>query len=120
MRIILLLAAAAMIPPGPPAFAAPASDEPTQVVRFSDLDLASKKGLRTLDRRIAAAADRLCGKKSDLDLRGKRIIRRCRQAVIANASAAKVQSLASESAWAGEIRLTLRQPQGAHPQLAER
>lgn len=112
MKKFLLLAAVAAIPVISSASAATrSSGEPTQVVSFADLDLGTERGARTLERRIAVAAEALCGSVSDMDPEGRNIIRRCRQAVKARASAERVRATAPAAGTErGQIRLTLKRP----------
>ena len=55
------------------------------VVRTADLDLSSDSGRRQLDLRLARAAREVCGTASDADLKGKRQVRECRDATLAQA-----------------------------------
>ena len=57
----LILAAAIALPIAAPAAATDRADTDTVEVSFDDLDLADPAGQRRLDRRIDAAARRLCG-----------------------------------------------------------
>jgi len=56
---------------------APASSERV-VVSYSDLDLSSQAGVRTLNRRILTAVQAACGRPSDSDPHGKNVISECR------------------------------------------
>ena len=66
----------------------PSSDVRTYVsyVKTADLDLSSKGGQRTLDRRVAQAAREVCGTASDVDLVGQNKARECREAAVAKAT----------------------------------
>ncbi len=75
MRRILLLAALAANLCAAPGHAAPR----VKSVGFADLDLTTRGGVRTLDRRIASAIKEACGTMSDADPAGKNAVRRCRK-----------------------------------------
>ena len=63
----------ALLPAGAPAEAAPSVH-----VRYSDLNLASDAGVRTFDRRLAAAATAVCPDADGIyDLARKLLARRC-------------------------------------------
>jgi UrcA family protein len=72
--------------------ATPVSAEPTQtlhrsVVRTADLDLATSKGQRMLDRRVTEAIVEACGAAARVDLAGRNAVRLCRQETRARLSA---------------------------------
>lgn len=50
----------------------------TSIVRTADLDLSSKSGQRTLDRRLSQAIAQVCGMASPSDLVGQNKVRNCR------------------------------------------
>ena len=50
----------------------------TVVVRFADLDLSTRAGQASLDRRLASAVTYLCGTPSAADPDGRRTVRACR------------------------------------------
>jgi len=56
---------------------APASPE-RLVVSYADLDLSSRTGVATLNRRILTAVQTACGTPSDADPHGKNVINDCR------------------------------------------
>ena len=91
LRIILasaLITAAAI--KGAPALAEAGPAEPAievSVVHTADLDLSTSVGRRQLETRIARAAREVCGAASDIDLKGKNQVRKCRDDVLANAGA---------------------------------
>src|SRR3546814_19162640 len=58
-----------------PATAQPASAPRTTVVAHADLDLATHKGVKTLDRRIWRAVVAVCGTAPDYDLAGRNDVR---------------------------------------------
>ena len=71
-----------------PALAEPAPAETRTYVSYVqtyDLDLASKSGQRSLDRRLAQAAREVCGVPSDADLVGQNKARACRTDAISRA-----------------------------------
>ena len=81
-----------------PALAEPAPAETRTYVSYvqtSDLDLASKSGQRSLDRRLAHAAREVCGVPSDADLVGQNKARACRADAIARASSEREALLAA-------------------------
>jgi UrcA family protein len=94
MTKLLILAALAAAPLAQPAFAqpAPAPAPRTALVAHSDLDLATERGARTLDRRIWRAVVAVCGTAPDYDLEGKNEVRQCRRdtRVVASAEAEQV------------------------------
>ncbi|MFC3712090.1 UrcA family protein [Sphingoaurantiacus capsulatus] len=59
----------------------------TARVAYADLDLASAAGQATLDRRLDAAADSVCGQNGFVDLAGLRAIDACRGKAVAGARA---------------------------------
>lgn len=80
---------------------APAQSLATEVqthvslVRTADLDLATQAGQRKLRQRLARAARQVCGAASDSDLKGKKQVRKCRDAAIARASVQRDELLAA-------------------------
>jgi UrcA family protein len=96
MRSLPILAAAAA------AFvSAPASSQEAPsniVVHYADLDLATRAGAATLDRRISAAVRWACGPTSDVDPAGKNRARGCRK---------EIASLVRERALAATTRSTV-------------
>lgn len=70
-----------------PALAEPAAPVEVSVVHTADLDLSSKAGRQVLDARLAHAAREVCGAASDVDLKGKNEVRKCREDVLAKAEA---------------------------------
>jgi UrcA family protein len=77
------------------------------LVSYSDLDLGSQTGLRTLDRRIRSAVELACGPTSDTDPAGKNDVLQCRTETLAEARAQRNTALASAHA-AGAIQLASR------------
>jgi UrcA family protein len=74
-----------------PAFSEPAPAQNVSIVHTKDLDLSSKAGRGTLDRRLVTAAFEVCGTASDADLSGKNQVRGCRADVLAKARAESEQ-----------------------------
>lgn len=71
---------AAIVPP------ASAQGMPTTTVSYADLDLSSAAGMTTIERRIAGAADRVCGVSATVSDLGTRVAQaKCRKAAIADA-----------------------------------
>ena len=66
--------------------AAPAMAQPvdTVLVSYADLDLASQIGRERLDRRIAGAAEQLCGEYDAVQLRWAAAVRACQSETIAD------------------------------------
>src|SRR4030095_17172164 len=66
--------------------AAPAVPQPveTVLVSYADLDLASQVGRQRLDRRIANAAEQVCGGYSPVELRWAAAVRACQFETIAD------------------------------------
>lgn len=66
--------------------AAPASDEvPRVIVRYGDLNLANEQGLKILYRRITVAAEAVCPRLTDRNLRFRSVVQECREQAIARA-----------------------------------
>lgn len=107
MSKLLILAALAAAPLAQPAFAQPAPAPQTALVAHADLDLATEKGARTLDRRIWRAVVAVCGAAPDYDLKGKNDVRECRRETRAIASSEARQVIA-DAARARPIRVTTR------------
>jgi UrcA family protein len=74
-----------------PAFSEPAPAQNVSIVHTKDLDLSTKAGRGTLDRRLVTAAFEVCGTASDADLSGKNQVRGCRADVLAKARAESEQ-----------------------------
>ena len=82
-----------------PAFAQTA-DANVSIVRTADLDLASKAGKRTLDRRLVEASRTVCGQVTDVDPAGKNDARACRADTLAKARLHSAAVLAASNAGA--------------------
>ena len=89
MIIFLVMAAsAALINPAPPV---DGNRETVQMtIEYSDLNLATAKGMRILDQRIKAAASDICGSYTRLDLSAKTANDECRAGVV-NSSRSQVE-----------------------------
>jgi UrcA family protein len=72
---------------------APATGE-RLVVSYADLDLGSRAGVRTLNRRILTAVQTACGTMSDSDPHGKNLITECRHRTFDQASSQVRQAIA--------------------------
>lgn len=84
MRKIIVPALAAL---SLAAFSTPASAETiTIAVPYGDLDLSSAAGIATLEGRIAAAAEKICGKPEVRDVHDGVDQRRCAQATRSSVS----------------------------------
>ena len=66
--------------------------ERAQAVSFADLDLGDPADARRFNRRVARAAESLCGPVSDADPAGKNTARRCREGASAQAGAAMARA----------------------------
>lgn len=80
--------------------ATPALAEPviaTSTVQTADLDLASPRGQRALDRRLELAVREVCGTASDADIAGKNEVRRCRVETLAGLASERDQRIARAS-----------------------
>jgi UrcA family protein len=91
MKTLFILSAlaaslTASIATSPAAAQAPAAGD-RLIVSYSDLDLSSRAGVRTLNRRILTAVQTACGSASDIDLRGRNSVNECRSATYAQANA---------------------------------
>ena len=64
------------------------------MVRYADLDLSTRAGAATLDRRIRTAAEAACGPTSDSDLHGKNQVHECRGRNIEEARAQARRAIA--------------------------
>jgi UrcA family protein len=80
------------------ASAQPPLPEQARAVSYADLDLSREKGVRILDRRIAQAVKQVCGVASDVDVRGKNEVRRCRALTNASLAGKRDRALASAAA----------------------
>lgn len=84
-----LAAAAATCAAFSSAFAAVPAGDDVEVrryaVRYADLDLATTAGRQTLDRRISAAVERVCGSAEMRDLAAMAAVRQCRHAALKGA-----------------------------------
>ncbi|HEY0411732.1 MAG TPA: UrcA family protein [Allosphingosinicella sp.] len=99
MKTMLPLAAFAAVLAATPAFAqAPSAAARPQIVHYADLDLASDAGRHRLDRRLQLAVEAACGTASDVDLRGKNLVQRCRTATGRHVAALRASLLASRGA----------------------
>ena len=89
---ITIFAASAAITAGlmlaKPALAEPVQPAQTFVslVKTADLDLRTDAGREALNHRLANAAREVCGTASDVDIKGKNDVRRCRNDTLARAS----------------------------------
>ena len=95
MKKTLLIIAGSALATGVAIKAAPAlsatppatADRAVSIVRTVDLDLSTRSGQRSLDRRLVTAAGEVCGEASDADLKGKNDVRQCRTEVLSAARA---------------------------------
>lgn len=74
------------------------TDTVTRVVSYSDLDLRTDKGQRTLDNRLRVAVSMTCGTASSADPLGKREVARCRIDTLDRLSAQRDQVIAAAAA----------------------
>jgi UrcA family protein len=93
-KALLASAAAAMVTfavtPAQAQFGAPRS----VTVRYSDLDLKSETGRERLKKRVAFAAEIVCGPADTLSFASKASVAGCQDRAIANASRAMVEVFA--------------------------
>lgn len=86
MRKPIFAVLAAPLVLGAASIAAPAAaEELSVVVKYGDLDLASPAGKATLDRRIAAAVEKVCSPAERRDLRGWMAWEECKVLTLADA-----------------------------------
>ena len=83
---IVAALAASLTAISPVAAQAPASPDRV-IVRYADLDLSSRAGTATLNRRVLTAVEEACGTLSDSDLHGKNLIIACRHRTFGEAMA---------------------------------
>lgn len=86
--------------------ATPALAEPVTVsttVQVADLDLSSKAGQRSLDRRLSQAVIELCGTASDADPAGKNDVRKCQKETFARVTLERDQRIAAASSQPIEL-----------------
>ena len=105
MNKILILAAAlvaSFTSLAPPAFAQDSAGQ--VVVSFADLDLSTRSGIRTFDRRIRTAVEQACGPISSFDPRGKNVVLDCREDTLALARAQRDTAIAGVTG-ASQIQL---------------
>ena len=81
--------------------------EPSRSIRYADLNLASPQGRAQLDRRIASAAEVLCGFAHSSDLGGQSEVARCRAATVAGVTRQRDTILASAKRG-GMIQMSAR------------
>ncbi|MDB6090656.1 MAG: hypothetical protein JWN85_3440 [Gammaproteobacteria bacterium] len=81
----LLAGALTLAQAAPPAAAASSEAAPTQVVNYSDLDLATPEGTLALYRRIASAAQKVCPLENSRDLARRAHSNACRTEAMARA-----------------------------------
>ncbi len=94
MKTLLILAAAAATFTAAPALAQDVAAGQI-VVGYADLDLTSRAGVRTLDRRIRSAVEQACGPISSSDPRGKNQVLDCRAETLALARAQRDVAIAA-------------------------
>ena len=89
MKILHIAAALAVTLTGSLAASAAQAQAPAAAERvtvaYSDLDLSTRSGVATLNRRILTAVQAACGPESDADPHGKNLIRECRHRSFAEA-----------------------------------
>ena len=94
----ILIAAAALVASfatlAPPAFAQDSAGQ--VVVSYADLDLSTRAGVRTFDRRIRSAVEQACGPISSFDPAGKNEVRECRAETLELARAQRDTAIAAD------------------------
>ena len=99
MKILLSLASVGALFVFAPVAAQPPQSQPHAArIAYDDLDLGSARGIAELDRRIDGAVRDYCGTASDINLRGKNDVRRCRVEARAGAARQREQALAASRA----------------------
>lgn len=73
----LILTALTVLSIGQPAFAE--TVDRSVAVQYTDLNLRSEAGIRTLDRRLSRAVDTVCGTAAQIDIVGQRKIKECQR-----------------------------------------
>ena len=89
MKTVSLVAAlaasvTAVLAAAPLAAQPPAAPERV-IVRYADLDLSSRAGIATLNRRVLTAVEEACGPSSDADVHGRNLVIACRHRSFAEA-----------------------------------
>ncbi|ALC10866.1 UrcA family protein [Sphingopyxis sp. 113P3] len=107
MSKLLILAALAAVSFAQPATAQAVTQPRTAVVTHSDLDLATEKGAKALDRRIWRAVVSVCGTASDYDLEGRNEVRECRRETRAIALN-EAKRVVADAARARPLQVTTR------------
>lgn len=95
MKTLLSLAMVGAIFVFTPVAAQPLDQPQSAHVGYADLDLGSPRGIAELDRRIAAAVQDYCGTASDINVKGKNDVRRCRMEAHRFAAQQREQALAA-------------------------
>ncbi|WP_165356482.1 UrcA family protein [Sphingosinicella sp. BN140058] len=95
MKTLLSLATVGALFTFTPVAAKSVEQPQTARVGFADLDLGSTRGIAELDRRIAAAVQDYCGTASDINVKGKNDVRRCRAEARRFAAQQREQALAA-------------------------
>jgi len=106
MRTIIISALAAL---SLAVIATPASAETTTIaVPYGDLNLSSAAGMATLEGRIAAAAEKVCGKPEVRDIHDGVDQRRCAQAARSSVSVEIARATGNRRVLAANSRSTPR------------
>jgi UrcA family protein len=98
MKSILAFAAAATTLTAAPALSQPVADGAAIVVSYADLDLSTRAGIRTFDRRIRTAVEQACGSISSTDPAGRNDVAQCRADGLALARAQRDTAVAALTA----------------------
>jgi UrcA family protein len=95
MKTLIALAAIAASFSAVPALAQEVARPAQIVVSYSDLDLGTRAGVQTLDRRIRSAVELACGPTSPADPAGKNVVVRCHAETLALARARRDTAIAA-------------------------
>jgi UrcA family protein len=98
MKPILAFAVAVAALAGSPALSQPVADGGEIVVSYADLDLTTRGGIRSFDRRIRTAVEQACGPISSSDPAGRNDVAQCRADGLALARAQRDTAIAARSA----------------------
>ncbi|SKB29336.1 UrcA family protein [Sphingopyxis flava] len=107
MSKLLILAAFTTVSFAQPATARPVFQPRSAIVTHSDLDLATEKGTKALERRIWRAVVFVCGTASDYDLEGRNEVRECRRETRAIA-VVEAERVVAHAARARPLQVTTR------------
>jgi len=94
MNKLILIAALGAVAHATAAPALAPAEKRVAIVDAAGLNLATQRGVQSLDRRIRHAAAELCGSPSAADPRGRRDVSSCIDEAVAGAAAARSRAIA--------------------------